>query len=216
MTAVHSEPSAKRTRLVELGLDEETLKQSIRAGLAQWADCTPHHPPSYPGLSAWGESVKTLRDGLAPHGWIASNEANLPFTVNAAGTVALAVATGDEATGKVGESPCTKSSKGPRTAHAVAENAAQLRLFPVEVKPEALTSIGGNGRRVTWLLLFYRDELNLEVRSELSRPTSMDENQRVAGWVERIILEPIGFDVNPSIAATPEGTEIDIQIRRRS
>jgi hypothetical protein len=217
-TAIHAGSIERAQRLAELGLDELLLRQAVEQGLAQWATCTLNHPPSYPGYSAWGETVRALRDLLAPFGWIRSNETNLPFTVNEAQTLAVSVATGDEATGREDETPCTKSSKGPGTADAVAANARQLRLFPIDVRPEDLARLKGDGRRMTWLLLFHRDEQGRQVRCELSRPTSMSENERVDGWAERIILPCISFDNDagrlPSEGA-PGGPVIDVEIRRR-
>jgi len=215
-TAVHSQATERNARLAELGLEEAILRQAAEQGLAQWATCTENHPPSYPGYSAWAETVRILRDLLAPSGWVRSNEGNLPFTVNAAQTVALSVATGDEATGLQDETPCTKSSKGPRTAGAVAVNARQLTLFPVEVRPEDLANLRGDGRRMTWLLLFHRDEARRQVRFELSRPTSMSENERVDGWIERIIFDPISFDGDQILVESiPEVPAIDVEIKRR-
>ncbi len=191
---VHMQPFERRNRLAELGLEEELLRQALQQGLSEWATCTDNHPTSFPGLLFWGETVKSLRDLLAPHGWERANEGNLPFTVNGAKTVAIAVATGDEETGNPEETPCTKSSKGPHTAGAVRVNALQLDLFPITVLPEDLARIKGDGKRMTWILLFHRDHVTREVRCELSRPTSMSDNQHVDGWIERIILEPIRFD----------------------
>jgi len=216
---VHVHPFERRNRLADLGLDEEILRQAIQRGFAEWAACTQNHPPSVPGLLAWGETVRALRDLLAPLGWERSNEGNLPFTVNEGKTVALSVATGDEQTGKPDETPCTRSSKGPRTAGAVAANAKQLDLFPIAMLPEDLAKIKGEGQRMTWLLLLHRDEGDREVRCELSRPTSMSENQHVDGWIERIILGSIPFDgdlvVLPSSNAPERPASDVVEIKRR-
>jgi hypothetical protein len=40
-----------------------------------------------------------LRENLASEGWERLDEGNLPWTVNATGSTAIAVATGDEETG---------------------------------------------------------------------------------------------------------------------
>jgi hypothetical protein len=216
---LHLEPFEVRHRLSELGLTEEILNQALEAGFAAYAECTLNHPPSFPGLMQWGQTVKMLRDLLAPDDWTRSNEGNLPFTVNKANTIAIAVATGDEATGNPEETPCTKSSKGPRTAGAVAANARQLDLFPIDICPEDLARIKGEGHRMTWLLLLHRDEAAREVRAELSRPTRMSEKQHVDGWIERIILNSLPFDGDnlelPS-DKSPEGPAIDtVEIKRR-
>jgi len=219
LAVLHLQPFERRNRLAELGLDEEILIQALQRGFSEWAACTLNHPPSFPGLLFWGETVRALRDLLAPFGWERSNEGNLPFTVNAAQTMAIAVATGDEATGNPDETPCTRSSKGPHTAGAVRVNAAQLNLFPIDVLPEDLARIKGNGKRMTWLLLFNRDEGSREVHSELSRPTSMSENQHVDGWIERIFLGSIPFDGDEAripVDNAPEGPASDaVEIKRR-
>lgn len=218
-TAIPTEPGDRNSRLSELKLDEETITEAVQAGFMQWAACTANHPPSFPGFSAWSETVKTFRDLLLPRGWLRSNEANLPFTTNAEGTLAIAVATGDEATGEEDFTPCTRSRKGPRTRKAVAVNNRQLTLFPVEVTPEDLAQLQGEGRRMTWLLLFYRDEIQREVRFELSRPTKINKDGKVDGWIERILFRPFPFagdmvDI-PRIESPNEGT-INIEVRRKA
>lgn len=215
---IHLEPEHRDARLTELGLQESILRQAVESGFAQWASCTTNHPPSYPGISAWSETVKTLRDLLVPSGWSGSNESNLPFTVNKENTIAIAVATGDEDTGNPDFSPCTSSSKGPRTAGAIAINNRQLSLFPVDVHPEELQKIQGDGRRMTWLLLFHRDLNRREIRFELSRPTKMSDEAKVDGWIERILFEPIQIDgdvIELPTENSPNAGAIDIEIRRR-
>lgn len=218
-TAIHAVPEARYSRLSELKLEEETVTEAVQAGFMQWATCTANHPPSYPGFSAWSETVRTLRDRLLQRGWLRSNEANLPFTTNAEGTVAIAVATGDEATGKEDLTPCTKSRKGPRTRKAIAVNNRQLTLFPVEVAPAELAKLQGEGRRMTWLLLFYRDEVKREVRFELSRPTKINKDEKVDGWIERILFRPFPFDGDiveiPRIESPNDGT-INIEVKRKA
>lgn len=218
-TAVHLNPQERSGRLAELDLTEAILKEAVQSGFAQWAACTPNHPPSYPGFSAWSETVKSLRDLLVPRAWFASNESNLPYTVNSQGTMAIAAATGDEATGIADLTPCTRSSKGPRTAKAVAANNRQLSLFPVEVTPDELAHITGEGRRMTWLLLFYRDLDKREVRFELSRPTKINEDGKVAAWIERILFDPFSIDGDViDLPTTPSPSEgiINIEVKRRA
>jgi hypothetical protein len=219
IAVLHERPADKHRRLAELGLSEEILIQAVQRGFAEWAGCTLNHPPAFPGLMAWGETVRAIRELLTPLGWERSNEGNLPFTINQGGTIAIAVATGDDCTGNSDETPCTKSSKGPRTAGAVEANRRQLKLFPVEVQPQDLAKIKGNGGRMTWLLLLHRDENRRELRCELSRPTSMSENERVDGWIERIILRSTAFD-GESTAVVPEtnlltAPVIDVPVKRR-
>ena len=141
-------------------------------------------------------------------------EGNLPWTVNADGTIAVAVATGDEDTGREHGSPCTKSKKGPRVAEAVEAN--QLELFPKGVSLPVTTPPG----RTTWLLLIHRDASVGELRVELSRPVNMGEDNRVDGWSERIILDSTPFDrdldLEPLAPVSPAGPDINVEIKRRA
>jgi hypothetical protein len=161
--------------------------------------------------------VAGLRDGLLPLDWQRSNESNLPFTVDPTGNMAIAVATSDAATGCLDKSPCTKSSKGPRTAGAVADNGQQLLLFgDIPLRPEHLALSPG---RMTWLLLVHQDNEAREVRCELSRPISMNEEGRVDEWVERIILSPFPLDgdvLNIPVDNAPRTPELDVEIKRRA
>ena len=206
-------PSALE-RLVELGLQAEPLREAAARGLAAAHACTLNHPRIMPGLSAWSETVCGLRENLAPEGWERLDEGNLPWTVNATGSMAIAVATGDEETGKEKGSPCTKSKKGPRVAEAVEAN--QLELFPPGIRLPATTPPG----RETWLLLIHRDFSAGELRMELSRPVNMGEDNRVDGWSERIILDALPFDGDLDIRSIdpipPSGPDIEVEIKRRA
>lgn len=214
---VYAQPADVDNRLAEIGLNKEILLEAVHAGQMAWAVCTPNHPGLYPGLAAWAETVKTFRDLAMPEGWTRSDEGNLPFTVAPSGAVALTVATGDENTGCESKSPCTKSTKGPRTKKAIKENKDQLRLFgDVRLLPEDLRQVNG---RMTWILLIHRDRFLNEVRCELARPVKMNPDGRVDGWAERIILGsiPLGGDVVqvPSEPA-PQTPEIVVNINRRA
>src|SRR5579859_6709186 len=132
-------PMDVRRRLAELGLEEQHLLRAVQRGQTARLSCTANHPVLFPGLCAWSETVRALREELIPLRWERSDEDNLPFTVNPDRTVAIAVATGDEATGLRDRIPCTKSSKGPRTANAVQRNGLQYSLFgDIRLQPEHL------------------------------------------------------------------------------
>jgi hypothetical protein len=215
-TKIYSEPAEAPSRLFELGLDQQILLQSVQRGQASWACCTANHPPLYRGIATWAEAVCALREQLVTKGWRRLENGNLPLTVNEAGNIAITVSTGDEQTGQREGSPCTKSSKGPRTASAVTANALQLKLFgDIRLRPEDLESING---QMTWILLFHRDVKAQEVRCELSRPVNMNIDGHVDGWAERIILRSMPFgldavlDVPSNIAQTPD---IIVQVKRK-
>lgn len=220
LNQVHVDPQDVESRLSQLGLDEITLRTVVERGFAAWASCTPNHPPAFPGLSMWAETVRGLGDLLASRGWKRVNESNLPLVLNQDGKLALTVSTGDDATGQSDGNPCTNSAKGPKTASAISDN-RQLFLFP-EADPAVRRAISENVNapdRSTWILLLHRDMDKFEVRSELSRPIAMSEDGRVDGWAERIILKP--FRIDPSagvmpIDDNPQSPEIDLDVRRRA
>lgn len=215
MAQTYIDPVEVDNRLSELGLEEPPLTDVVRRGYVAFASCTPNDPPQYPGLHAWAIMVRGLREYLLP-AWSRSNEKNYSLVVNAEGTVAIAVATGDEATGRRGVTPSTKGSKGPSTFEAVATNQTQLNLFEFPPFIPAETQTESDEKRMTWILLVHRAQG--EVRCELSLPTSMGADGRVDGWQERIILGSIPTDPG-LLAATPPTTQlpdINVDVKRRA
>lgn len=217
MTLTHVQPQAVEDRLGELGLKAERLGETVRRGYVAFISCTPNDPPLFPGFSAWAMMVRGLREYLLPEGWERSDENNYSLVINSAGTVAIAVATGDAATGRVEEQPTTKSSKGPSTAEAVTSNQLTLDLiFPPVELPQASRPLGQDQQRTTWILLVHRSQG--EVRCELSLPTSMGPDGRVDGWQERIILGAIPTDPDVLEVAPPtppQQPDIDVAVKRR-
>ncbi|MFT3778360.1 MAG: hypothetical protein QM772_08835 [Ottowia sp.] len=217
MTLTHVQPQAVEDRLGELGLKAERLGETVRRGYVAFISCTPNDPPLFPGFSAWAMMVRGLREYLLPEGWERSDENNYSLVINSAGTVAIAVATGDAATGRAEEQPTTKSSKGPSTAEAVTSNQLTLDLiFPPVELPQASRPLGQDQQRTTWILLVHRSQG--EVRCELSLPTSMGPDGRVDGWQERIILGVIPTDPDVLEVAPPtppQQPDIDVAVKRR-
>jgi hypothetical protein len=204
------------TRLADLGLNEVQLAEIVRRGYVAFASCTPNDPPLYPGFSAWATMVRSLREYLLP-GWERSDENNYSLVINPAGTMAIAVATGDDATGQPDTIPTTKSSKGPSTVEAVTSNQMQLEL-PYVFPPVAAPTRPANSddQRMTWILLVHRAQG--EVRCELSLPTSMGADGRVDGWRERIILNaiPTDPDVLEITPPQPPLPDITVDVKRRA
>lgn len=199
-----------QARLAELGLEEGALAEVVRRGFIAFVSCTANHPPLYPGFSAWAQMVCALREYLLPLGWMRSDESNYSLVVNAADTIAIAVATGDDATGQPLSEPTTKSPRGTCTIDAVSVNQAQLSL-PFEFPPIAPTE----DKRLTWILLVHR--ASNELRCELSLPLSMASNGRVETWRERIILGSIPID--PAMFELPEPLsplpDVTVDVKRR-
>jgi hypothetical protein len=203
-----------RQRLLELGLEEEPLKDVIRRGQLAFLNCTANHPPQFPGLAGWAETVRALREYLVPLGWETTNESNYALTVDPAGRMAIVVATGNEATASAEATPSTNARKGPNTADAVAENQLQFSFMDRVVPPAASPSSPGGERRMTWVLLIHR--ALSEVRCELSLPSSMAEDGHIDGWRERILFGPVPLDGDLVEVVPPLLPDIAVDIRRRS
>lgn len=215
MTQTYFELDEVDSRLAELGLDESRLAEIVRRGYVAFASCTPNDPPLYPGFSAWASMVRGLREYLLPE-WDRSDENNYSLVINPGGTIAIAVATGDDGTGRQDATPTTKSSKGPSTVEAVTTNQLQLDLpfvFPPVQAPDRPAS--SEKQRMTWIFLVHRAQG--EVRCELSLPSSMGADGRVDRWQERIILKAIPTDAEVmEITPPPHLPDITIDVKRRA
>jgi len=213
-----TEPFEVRSSLQDLGLDDEVLQQVAQRALASRNTATENHPPNAAGLFGWMEGVAAMREVLIPppYKWHRENINNLSLTVNDDNTIAIIVATGDEATGRIDMEPCTNSKKGPNTRSAVERNLFQWKLFPDDIKPEDL--VKASSGRTTWLFLMHYDVANEQMRLELSQPVEMTETDHVKGWAVRIILSPVSFtgpttELAPNV---PQSPEIDIKVKKRA
>src|SRR5438105_2012384 len=97
---VFVESVEKRPRLAALGLSEDELTDALVAGASALAICTRNHPPIFPGLSFWAESVRALRDSKMADGWTRNDARNYSTVVNPDRTMQIAIARGDDWTGK--------------------------------------------------------------------------------------------------------------------
>src|SRR4051812_37481362 len=96
---LHAEPAAVADALARLQLREQPLLTAAMQGYLARTNCTANHPPLFPSFVAWGETVRALREQLAPAGWVRNDEKNYSRAVHPDGHIAIAVATGNEATG---------------------------------------------------------------------------------------------------------------------
>jgi hypothetical protein len=200
-------------RLTELGLDVDAIVDVVSQGYQAFVSCSPNHPRLIPGIWAWGETVRALREYVLPKGWSRSDENNYAVVIDPLGEMAIAVATGDAATGMKDLVPTTKANKGPSTADAVQANHLQLLLFGDLPVPSAAND-GGDKERLTWLLLVHR--AISEVRCELSLPVTMGADGKVSSWKERILLPAIPLDGDPVEIVPPQQPDIDIDVKRRA
>jgi hypothetical protein len=191
--------------LEEMGLSVEILEEAIKRGESSRNRATPHHPPSWGGISAWADTTAALRDLIVPMGGTKDDTKNFSRVVLPDGENAIAVMAGDAGTGVEDQIPQPRYHRGAAAQDAVARS--QLSLFAEEL-PER------KGPRL-WFLLVRR--LQGAVRVELSRPASITEEGLVGTWETRIILPTISVDPTPSIENRPDfSDDLDIDVTRRA
>jgi hypothetical protein len=219
LSKIHCDSSDVDQRLAELGLDRQTFDTAAEENYAAFAACTPNHPATYPGFSAWAEANRSLADNLIISRWgEKQSERNLPLVVNYAQTIAITASSGDADTGREDGFPCTSSSKGQCTADFLRVNKKQQKFAFME-DPAQLAAMKTSGR-TTWIFLIHRDMQLGEIRYELSRPISMSEDGHVDNWAERIIFPPRPFDTGLQMLGNGNGTggqspEITVEIQKR-
>lgn len=215
-TVVRTELFDVAKRLKELGLRVDLLTNPVHAAYQAWSNCSVFDPRMYAGLTFWAVAVRHLRFGLVPLEWTTNDDGNYSLTISPDGSLAIAVATGDEFTGIADETPSTQSKKGPKTVAVVAANNRQLGLdlvFPDGMEPPLLDP-WRFGNCATWLLLMNREDK--VIRRELSHPLGFADDQRVSGWKERIILPDIELDSLDDIALPDDDLDFDVSVVRRS
>jgi hypothetical protein len=230
------EPDAVRSRLLELGIpDPEILREVVAESEAARLSFHKNVPGMAVGCAAWGVAVGELRNRLSMHGWTSSSEGRLETTLNATTRVAIAVTSGDEATGGAQQTPKTKHKKGVATEAAIEENVQQLSLLSIlppnhpsyeagprpklVVAPDiapSTTSVEGDvpDGVILWVLLKAR--VGDEIRCELSLPAAYGIDGYVNVWAERIILKPIELDGARKAVTPVEPTpSIEVSVKRR-
>lgn len=212
-TLLHADPDAAAAALSRLGLAEELLLMAAMQGYLARIDCTANHPPLFSSFVAWGETVRALREQLAPGGWVRNDEKNYSRAMDPEGRIAIAVATGDEATGIASLTPSTKSAKGPSTAEALEVNRAQAWLPGIE-PPEAVEDDEGKAPVTTWVLLVHHADD--EIRAELSLPYDTGADGRITVWQERILLRALPLEPEPVAVVPPTQPDIDVVVRRKA
>ncbi|MGK0417369.1 MAG: hypothetical protein ACJAST_002467, partial [Halopseudomonas sp.] len=162
------------SRLDQLGVTEAALRESVYQGHLQRTRLTLNHPAIYHGLNMWGEVVAALRGQLRPLGWTRQEIGGFALTAHEEHGLAIAVASGDEATGIPSAHPSNRSKKGRNTVDAIEAN-RQQELF--EKLPDPKEDSAGNQ---TWILMHHTDTVRGEIRLELSRPSSIGEDGKIS------------------------------------
>jgi hypothetical protein len=137
-------------RLSRMGLTREPFISAADQGFAAFADCTPNHPPTFPGTAAWAETNRALRENLFTYKWSRKNETNQPLVLNERKDMAITSCSGDKYTGRRDGYPSTRSARGERTQDFVRNNQTAFEFMNNPGPVVASTKVPG---RATWLFL---------------------------------------------------------------
>lgn len=175
------------------------LQEAIRVGYLAKSTATAAEPAAAGPSYVYFKGTAQLRYTLAPEGWTFDSIRNFERTLRGDGRVAIALSSGDNATGLAEAIPQTKNPKGPMMRRAVEANHQYVMFEPGTLQPvnyddELKAAPVDDATDVeTWLLLHSQDPDTLVIRAELSLPTEMDDSQ-ITSWKHRILLPPISLE----------------------
>lgn len=207
-----------RGRLHQIGLNYEVFERVAIEGLHAARETTAHDALIAAGMRRWLEMVRVLRDEMCSKGWYDDRIDGHELLVNPTREFAINVVAGDAATGYPDATPLTKSSKGKATRAAAHNNSRQANLFPFTGYTERTPTQLGNLK--LWTLLHYHDHNESLIRMELSMPIGLNAQNRVADWLERIILPPVEVDADDASVDIvsrqyDDQDEINVEVTRR-
>lgn len=137
-------------------------------------------PPSARGLRAWLDGTEELRLRLAHFGWTVPADAALDsagVVLSADGAVGIAMVAGDGSTGRPGQPPQVKYSRG-----SVASEFVQGDIFE--------GFVFGNEAAVAWWYLLHEVKID-GWHAELAAPAEL-ESGRVIRWRQRVQIATHG------------------------
>lgn len=215
---VHRTEIEYRGRLHRLGLEYEVFERVALEGVHAARETTAHDALIAAGIRRWLEMVRVLRDEMCPKGWHADRIDGHELLVDPTREFAINVLAGDAATGDPDAAPLTKSAKGKATRAAAHNNMRQANLFPLSAYTARTPTRLGNLK--VWTLLHYHDHDESVIRMELSMPIGLDAQNRVADWLERIILPPVEVDADDARVGVvrrqyDDQAEINVEVTRR-
>lgn len=200
--------------LREMDLEPNDFDEATRANYLAYTSCTKNDATCFPGIYAWGMTLRALSEKLISKGWERINRSNYPLIVNRKRRIGIVVHTGNEDTGLASAAPQTKFPKGPQT-NSVVERNRQLSLFPEkEMKKVRSKDEVDNDIDETWFFLINRQKS--VVKRELSLPIGMSDYNHVQTWRTRIILPDFNVDPGDLLKSFDEfAPEPEIRIERK-
>lgn len=177
------------------------LHTAVEHGAADASLVTNHSAAASYGWRMYDGTLTSLRDQLAPRGWLTLRPGGLEVVTRKDKLVQITPSMGTEGAGLRWGCPTCKHERGASTEVAVADNQTSLADFVPD-------DVGWKRIQTWWLLynLVLRGEDNF-VRSELSLPLQV-KNGRITEWAYRILLgeHPIGTTTVEIPAPAPEPT----------
>ena len=182
-----------------LGFSENDIHAALTSALYERRKSSKLHPAVDAGFRFWSEMVAATRRVLIGkgNGWSPEVVKRMEMVANSARGVNLIITSGDRHTGRPDGLPKTKNAKGEATRSIVHNNPGTVDLFQTDALYPGKCEITPIDSTRTYIVLYYYDAANKEVRCEVSYPVGMvnqDGFARVSAWSERIILSPLPFE----------------------
>jgi hypothetical protein len=217
---VISDPEDVKSHLFKLdpNLTLEIFNRVIMQGQGSRDNSSKFDRSNDAGNRAHSGTMRALREQMTPFGWQPDKRGNIELTSNLEIGLSIVVWAGDKGTGIDENDAQTKNPKGKQTDLFVCQTSginSDLFYLP---KVKIPANLIGDYHQI-WALLYYFDNKNKVVRSELSLPKSRNSDGYVNSWKSRLILSEITLGVYPidPIQFKQEYTpDIDIPIERLS
>ena len=201
--------------IAKLGISVKFLERAIEEGFRAFSREGEDSPRTAGGYNAWSYILKQLRFDLRTSKWGDNHYSNGVDEIRSLSRdVSIVVNTGDENTGMALKTPRPKNRKGTALQTRIETNNLLFERNDITV-PEPIDPYQ------TWVLLFYIDEEEKEIRYELSLPNIYEKNT-IVGWSKRIICEPFDISSEPKVKLKldtqqpTETEEIDFEILRKN
>lgn len=203
------------SEIAKLGISLKFLERAIEEGFRAFSREGEDSPRTAGGYNAWSYILKQLRFDLRTSKWGDNHHSNGVDEIRSLSRdVSIVVNTGDENTGMALKTPRPKNQKGTALQTRIETNNLLFERNDITV-PEPIDPYQ------TWILLFYIDEEEKEIRYELSLPNIYEKNT-IVGWSKRIICEPFDISSEPKVKLKldtqqpTETEEIDFEILRKN
>jgi hypothetical protein len=202
------EGPAGRARALELGLDVEWFVSAAQASELARRSHGPLAPSVAVGIGSYAAAFVGVAEPLAAKGWEKRESRGMARMVRGDQSMAIAVCTGDEGVGMADITPRSKYPRGVESLRILTRQRS-LGLFEIEDTEES-----AEPEPDTWWLLIHSDGRSI-LRAELSRPVGVDEDQHLAFWSERILLDIPATDPLRQHVEDEAPLEVTVNVRAK-